>query len=186
MLGADARALADKGAFPDPLARGNDLGAFVFGAVARVVLLAVKPADPEAPRRLVRAKSNIGPDSGGFEYTLFSAPVPGHEMQAQRVDWGEALEGSARELMAVEQPDDGANAVVDAEVFLGEFLRDGPTQTKDIQAAAKAHGHSWRAVERAKREIGVTATIAGFQGAWGWQLPTPKAATFDDEDRHLS
>jgi hypothetical protein len=31
-------------------------------------------------------KSNIGPDSGGFEYQLFNAPVPGHDFNAQSVD----------------------------------------------------------------------------------------------------
>ena len=83
-------------------------GSIAFGAVAHIVLATVKPADPDAPRRLVRAKSNIGPDTGGFEYTLFGAPVPGHDFNAQRIEWGQALEGSARELMAIEQPDNDA------------------------------------------------------------------------------
>ena len=65
-------------------------GSIAFSAVARVVLATVKAADPEAPRRLVRAKSNLGPDMGGFEYQLFGAPVPGHDFNAQRVDWGGA------------------------------------------------------------------------------------------------
>ena len=70
----------------DPLERVA--GSIAFGAVARVVLATVKSADPDAPRRLVRAKSNLGPDTGGFEYTLFGAPVPGHDFHAQRVEWG--------------------------------------------------------------------------------------------------
>jgi len=81
-------------------------GSIAFGAVARIVLATVKPADPDAPRRLIRAKSNLGPDNGGLEYTFFGAPVPGHDFNAQRVEWGQLLEGTARELMAIEQPDD--------------------------------------------------------------------------------
>lgn len=161
-------------------------GSIAFGAVARVVLATVKPADPDAPRRLVRAKSNIGPDTGGFEYTLFAAPVPGHPLQAQRVDWGASLEGSARDLMSVETPDDSADSMDDAEAFLAETLREGPMMTKDIKSAAAAHGHRWRTIERAKKSLGVVATKGGFQGAWGWELPAPKTATFDDQDRHLS
>jgi hypothetical protein len=87
----------------DPLERIS--GSIAFGAVARVVMATVRPSDPDAARRLIRVKSNIGPDSGGFEYQLFGAPVPGHDFNAQSVDWGQMLEGSARELMAVEQPD---------------------------------------------------------------------------------
>jgi len=101
-------------------------GSIAFGAVARGVLATVKAADTEEPRRLVRAKSNIGPDSGGFSYVLFGALVPGHDFTAQRIDWGAALEGSARELMAVEQEDMAGEAMEDAETFLLDTLKDGP------------------------------------------------------------
>ena len=33
------------------------------------------------------------------------APVPGHNFHAQGVEWVEPLEGSARELMAIEDPE---------------------------------------------------------------------------------
>ena len=148
-------------------------GSIAFGAVARVVLATVKPADTEAPRRLVRAKSNLGPDTGGFEYTLFGAPVPGQEFNAQRVEWGEILEGSARELMAVEQPDDGGDAADDAEEFLQDILKSGTVSTKEIKEAANAHGHSWRTVNRAKAELGVKAVKGGFNEGWSWRLPDP-------------
>lgn len=48
-------------------------GSVAFGAVARVVMVAakVKNEDGDEDRRiLARAKSNIGPDDGGFEYSL--------------------------------------------------------------------------------------------------------------------
>jgi putative DNA primase/helicase len=157
-------------------------GSIAFGAVARVVLATVKPADTEAPRRLVRAKSNLGPDTGGFEYTLFGAPVPGQEFNAQRVEWGEVLEGSARELMAVEQPDDGGAAADDAEEFLQDMLKSGTVSTKEIKEAANAHGHSWRTVNRAKAELGVKAVKGGFNEGWSWRLPDPpKNANGRDE-----
>jgi putative DNA primase/helicase len=51
-------------------------GSVAFGAVARVVLATVKAADPNAPRRLVRAKSNLGPDTGGFAYARAGPQLP--------------------------------------------------------------------------------------------------------------
>jgi putative DNA primase/helicase len=168
----------------DPLERVA--GSIAFGAVARVVLVTVKPADSEAPRRLVRAKSNLSADTGGFEYQTFGAPVPGHDFMAQRVDWGGTLEGSARELMAVEQPDD-SGAVENASSFLQDILRDGPISTKDISEAAKAHGHAWSTVKRAKDALGIKATKAGFKSGWAWQMPLPPKETSPAvEEDHLS
>lgn len=168
----------------DPLERVA--GSIAFGAVARVVLATVKPADSEAARRLVRAKSNLGADTGGFEYQLFGAPVPGHDFMAQRVDWGGTLEGSARELMAVEQPDD-SGAVENASSFLQDILREGPISTKDISEAAKAHGHAWSTVKRAKDALGIKATKAGFKSGWAWQMPLlPKETSPAAEEDHLS
>ncbi len=160
------------------------VGSLAFGAVARVVLATVKPADPEAPRRLARAKSNIGPDTGGFDYQLITAPVPGHDFVAQRVEWGAMLEGTARELLSIEQADDSGGAGEDAEAFLLDILETGPVATKEIEAAAKAHGHAWPTVKRAKRNLQVTASKTGFEsGRWSWQLPTPtKGINLSGED----
>jgi len=161
-------------------------GSIAFGAVARVVLATVKPADTEARRRLVRAKSNLGPDTGGFEYELFSAPVPGHGFNAQRVEWGEVLEGSARDLMAVEQPDETGGAATEAEVFLLDILKDGPVAQKEVKDAAAAHGHKLRTLERAKKSLGVTASKSkgSLTAGWMWQLPSPNTANTYEGRRH--
>src|SRR5262249_44496454 len=119
------------------------------------------------------------------EYKLFGAPVPGHDFNAQRVEWGQILEGSARELMAVERPDETASAAEDAEGFLSEALREGPMPTKELRAAAAAHGHAWRTVIRAKETLGIRAAKTGFDGGWVWQLPpptTPKSANYETEE----
>jgi putative DNA primase/helicase len=147
------------------------VGSLAFGAVARIVLATVKPADIEAPRRLVRAKSNIGPDTGGFEYQLFGAPVPGCSSNVPRVDWGQILEGSARELMAIEKLDDQSPRTDAAKEFLQDILKDGPIPQKDVRGAADAHGHAWATVRLAKENLKVVATKTGLQGGWAWKLP---------------
>jgi putative DNA primase/helicase len=157
-------------------------GSMAFGAVARGVLGTVKPADPDEPRRLVRVKANNGSDCGGFAYTLHRVAIPGHpDIIAQRTDWGEALEGSARELMAVEDgdADAAADAMAEAETFLAELLRDGPVATREIMAAAAAHGHTRRTLFRAKDGMGVKATKNGFEAGWSWQLPPPPKGAND-------
>lgn len=159
-------------------------GSVAFGAVARVVLATVKAADPNAPRRLVRAKSNLGPDTGGFAYTLVGAPVPGHNFHAQGVEWGEPLEGSARELMAIEDPEGGGRAAAEAERFLSEMLASGPVATVELREAANAHGHAWRTLQRIKDDLGIVAAKIGFKGGWAWRLPEPKSAMADAEGGH--
>jgi putative DNA primase/helicase len=172
----------------EPLERVT--GSVAFGAVARIVLMTVRSADADAPRRLIRAKSNLGLDVGGFEYSLISVRVDGHNFFNQRVDWGEALEGTARELMQVEDPDTTGGARDDAAEFLRQQLRDGPVAVKDLPKAAEAHGHAWGTVKRAKKEIGIIARKAtgnGLASGWLWELPLPaKGITGRDEDAHLS
>ena len=142
----------------------------------------------DAPRRLVRAKSNLGPDTGGFEYTLFGAPVPGHDFNAQRVEWGETLEGSARELMAVEQPDANGEPAGDAETFLLDMLSNGPVSAKEIAEAAT--GPRSLVIEHtAPRQaaLGIKTVKEGMKGGWVWQLPSaPEDCRRTEARRHAN
>ena len=99
--------------------------------------------------------------------------MPGHDFNAQRVEWGQALEGSARELMAIEQPDANADSAEDAETFLRDMLSDGPVSAKEIAEAGRAHGHwSPSTLHRAKTALGVKTVKEGMKGGWVWQLPS--------------
>ena len=147
------------------------MGSIAFAAVARVVLATVKARDPRQPHRLVRAKSNLGPDRGGLEYTLLGAPVPGHDFHAQRVDWGQPLDGSAHELMAIEAPDEEAGTLSEVRAFLEDLLAGGPVATREVRMAATEHGHKWRTVELAKAELDISAK-KGAGGRWYWALPS--------------
>lgn len=113
----------------DPVERVT--GSIAFAALARVVLVAAKVKaesgdEAEERRVLMRAKSNIGPDDGGFAYALERVEVA-PEVEGQRVLWLEALDGTARELLADAEADheDGSTASgVDA--FLRGLLANGP------------------------------------------------------------
>jgi len=162
-------------------------GSVAFAALARLVLLAAKRENPqpgEAPRLLVRSKSNIGPDDGGIEYDLEQVEVaPG--VFASRVVWAGAVEGNARELLAQAEavPDDADpdGALGDAVSFLRALLSDGPVPSKQVRADADGAGHSWATVRRAAARLGVEAMKQGGRFArdgkqqWVWALPAEDA-----------
>ncbi|QSA98617.1 AAA family ATPase [Methylococcus sp. EFPC2] len=169
----------------DPVERVT--GSIAFGALARVVLAAAKLPDdhPDGPGRIFcRSKSNIGPDDGGFRYDLRQSELEAHPgIFTSSVLWGDAMEGSARELLGqAEQSADPAarSELDDALEFLENLLSDGPVPSKIVRADCEGAGHSWATVRRAQKVLGVEATRdggIGNAGKWTWRLPpkTPKA-----------
>ncbi len=107
------------------------LGSQAFTALARVVLTAAKDETSEK-RILCIAKSNIGRDTGGFEYQLEQKLVEteNSKMATSCIDWGQYREGSARELLGeLEEADRKTSGAVDeAKTFLIEELAYGAKQ----------------------------------------------------------
>lgn len=173
----------------DPLERVT--GSLAFGALARIVLATAKIEENETSRRIFcRAKSNIGIDSGGFEYDLQQKEVKVGIYSSYAL-WGDAIKGSARELLA--EPDNretGENdnsALDDAKDFLRELLADGELAKKEIEADAKGAGHSWRTVERAKKELFVISSKSKLDKRWYWKLPSNSANSDQDrQHRHIN
>jgi hypothetical protein len=154
----------------DPASRV--VGSIAFTAVARVVLVAakVKGEDGQDRRILARGKSNIGPDDGGFEYSIAQVEaLPG--IQASRIEWGAAVEGSARDLLTdpAEETEDG-NAQDSAASFLQEVLKDDVVPVKSIEAEAREAGLAWRTIRRASDALGVMKR-RGAENRWYWSLP---------------
>lgn len=166
----------------DPVERLT--GSLAFGALARVVLVAAKHQeegdDGRTVRLFCRAKSNIGPDDGGFEYDLHQAELktyPG--IFASSVLWGEAVEGAARELLATADAtgDDGeGGTLADAKRFLSDLLVDGPLPTKTIKADADGAGYSWATIRRAQKALGIEPVKEGMKAGWVWRMPGQEAA----------
>ena len=162
----------------DPLERVT--GSQAFGALARVVIVAAKDSadmgdDAPARRFIARAKSNIGLDGGGFDYRLEQSELAGHPgLIASYVTWGEAIEGTARELLGAAEvndlTDDDKTEREDAVMFLESLLSDGPVAVRTIKTDAMGAGHAWRTIERAKKKAGVIAQKAGLKEGWFWTL----------------
>ena len=158
----------------DPVERIT--GSLAFGALARLVMVAAKQdadGDSEERRVLLRAKSNIGPDGGGFVYDLQQGPLDGFpHIQASRVVWGTVVEGSARELLAeAEAPDGDRSATDEAMDILKDILDAGALPSAEAQRQARAAGASDKAIRTARERLGIRPQKEGFAGKWVWQLP---------------
>ncbi len=155
----------------DPASRV--VGSIAFTAVARVVLVAAKVKDDEGNERriLARSKSNLGPDDGGFAYSLEPCePLPG--IHTTRCVFGEAVAGSARDLLAEPEPDASASDTSDAVGLLrDELTADCWTPAKAAQKAVAAQGFSTKQVWSASKKLGVVRKRGGFAGDWYWRLP---------------
>jgi len=149
-------------------------GSMAFGAVARVVLSAIKAKEVGTPSRFVRSKSNIGPDGGGYEYKIAQVPVPGYQdLYASCIIWGEALEGTATELASqiendAKEESEGPSPRQEAREFLERFLADGPHLQKEVMDWGDQEGISKRTLDRAKKEIGVISKQT--PKGWVWHL----------------
>jgi len=161
-------------------------GSLAFGALPRVVMAAAKlEDDKDGSRIFCRSKSNIGPDDGGFRYNLELKPlVDGSNIKASCVIWGEAIEGTARELLAeAEAADNGNSSLAEAKDFLLTELADGPVSAKKIKAAAEQAGHSEATIRRAKDALGIKPEKLGMAGGWRWVLP-PKMLNSAEDAQH--
>ncbi|MHA7213787.1 AAA family ATPase [Burkholderia pseudomallei] len=148
-------------------------GSAAFTAVARVVMIAakVKREGCEDVRVFARAKSNIGPDGDGFEYQIEqSEPKPG--IPSSCIAWGEALTGSAHDLLASKGGDGarGGSAANSAREFLGNLLNSGDLPAKTVEAEAESAGIALRTLRRASDAMNVEK-YKGKDGKWYWSLP---------------
>ncbi len=178
------------GAGTDPASRV--VGSIAFTAVARVVLVAakVKSEDGDDRRILARGKSNIGPDDGGFEYLIDQVEaLPG--IQASRIAWGKAVEGSARELLtdpADNDTNDSSNTNDAVELLRAELTADCWTPHDTATKPLKDAGFTKKQIWTASNRLGVDRKKGGVNDGWYLRLkPTiqdskPKDSNVSDRE----
>ena len=155
----------------DPASRV--VGSVAFTAVARVVLVCAKSKNDDGTERrlMARSKSNLGPDDGGFEYTLQQAePLPG--IHASRAVFGASVEGSARDLLDEPDPTTNTSDTADAVTLLrDELTADCWTPVKRAQKAVASQGFTHKQIWSASKKLEVVRRRGGFGGDWYWRLP---------------
>ena len=168
----------------DPIERVT--GSLAFGALARVVLIAAtRPdgaGDKPAARILARAKSNIGPDTGGFGYHLEQVELveyPG--LLAPCVVWGEVISGTARDLLAEAEPippmtngEEPDQSMTDEAIELLKIvLERGAVPSKVVKQLTAEAGISAKALRTARDRLRVIVERDGFgaETKTHWSLP---------------
>ena len=161
-------------------------GSLAYGAAARIVLFTTKVqsgSEDDTPGRcvLVRAKSNIGPDDGGFEYQIQSASFQsqGQTFHSSKVVWNTTpLQGSAKDIIKWAEASgvsESSSAVDQAGRFLQEHLAAGGRSFPEIEQLAMAAGISMAAIKRAKSAIGIRSEKQSGSGQANpphfWSLP---------------
>ena len=149
------------------------IGSQAFSALARTVLVAAKQEGTDM-RVLARAKSNIGTDEGGVSYTIEPCNI-GDGIEATRVQWGDVIEGSAREILGdaeacdEERLDDSDNP---AEA-LRRILSTGPLTGKEAKNLMVGNGYTQKQIRNARENLSVTTARAGFGADMvvTWSLP---------------
>ena len=171
----------------DPVDRVT--GSLAYGAAARIVLVTTKNEDNDA-RVFCRAKSNIGADGDGFEYELKQAPLADNpDITASCVEWGKAVEGEARDILAqaegTEADSSGGGALGEAMRFLLDILKGEPVSATDVKEEAEAAGISEKTLRRAREALRVNVERDGFGkgGKSVWSLPKPDGSSAIDAQK---
>jgi hypothetical protein len=153
-------------------------GSIAFGAVARIIFGVAKTQDSE-DRIFVRAKSNIGPDGGGFRYQVKQAPVPGHPEIADgaaTIEWGESLQGSAQSLLKEAETIEEPNKTERALNLIPEWLTEagGEMPAAQLKERLSEAGIGRDAGNRAIKELNLTRKKPnGPRGELVYEMPKP-------------
>jgi hypothetical protein len=136
------------------------LGAGAFRNVAKSSVIYAKNPDVGGPEfYMAQEISNLTAGTRAVAYSMY--PIRGYH----RVDWGSEREDvDINDLLADKRPSKQQKA----EQLLREWLADGPVAVKELEQRAQQHGIKWRNMQRAKKDIGVSAH-KGAKG-WTWRL----------------
>lgn len=163
------------------------IGSVAFGALARVAMVTAMGKDGKC--RIVRSKSNIGPQGGGFEYEVqvVEQELDGVATEVSKVVWGNQLSGWADDLLS--QVESKRLQREEAGDWLYQLLKEGPMPSKELKAKAAEDGVAWRTIERAKEQLEVIAERQGVKGKgrgvgdWIWRLPVSGREVAQDRQR---
>jgi len=142
-------------------------GSIAFVAQARCVLALAKDPEDETRRVLASIKNNLAlaPPAIGFRVT-----------SEGKVTWEQEPIHNFDLNGAFGYPDAGEDTskVAIAEVFLKEFLSDGPVPAHSVYSIGLENGFFKSTIRRAKKKIGIITKKEGCfgdQGYWTWELP---------------
>jgi hypothetical protein len=165
----------NKGLDSEPLLRiGGSIG---FTGAARSVLIAADDPHDEGRRILAVAKSNLAAFPAPLAYTLEPVTLRGG-VETSRVRWlGEAPEVNVRELLARGDPEDRSAREEALEHLRDSGVLEMARPAGQMYEGAKAAGIDAKALQRARRSLGIRAWKEGYPGLWMWGPPESDTTT---------
>ena len=161
----------------DPINAGYG-GIEIVGAY-RSALAARKDPDKIGHVVVSHFKSNVGLIGKSFGYQILPTETRGDFDFV----WTGVRKESAEEMMTKGKPRQrgGEDAPIERALsFLTEVLSAGYVESTEIFKEAKQQGISQKTLYRAKDELGVKATKAGFSdGKWRWHKPSQESAPYN-------
>lgn len=157
------------------------ISSIAFAAAARAVWAVVADPDDGDRRLLLAVKQNLSANAGGLAFRIET------QDNMPRLAWdpGEVAL-AANEVLGNGETQQDQSERREAKEWLKDFLADGPVAVKKIQAEAKAAGHSWITVRRAKQGLPVVVSKNGYQGRSEWRLKDPHSKVAQAMDTHVS
>jgi len=166
-----------------PTAINKFIGSIAFIAAARsAFVVSMDPESEDEDRRLfLPVKNNLAKLGHGLAFRVEQVVIDqdGTNMLTSHIRWlNETIERNANAVLAA-LAEEHSPAISQAEDFLRDFLANGRKRMTEVREAAKGHGHAWRTIERAKRNLQV-ASINEPETAkegmppkpcWFWELP---------------
>lgn len=140
--------------------------------------------DDDTARVLAHGKHNLSEPGESLRFRIEGVEVhrrDGLAVKTSRIAWIGSSTHSTADLLRSDRRREPRDS---AEDWLIEQLRDAPVLVTELQAGASVHGHSWRTVERAKKELGIESIRRDPLGPWYWSqsLGEEEVAAWRDED----
>jgi putative DNA primase/helicase len=154
-------------------------GSLAFGALARIVIVAAKHQeegdDGHVTRLLVRVKSNIGPDDGGFEYDFSHQNLSNYPaIETLSITWGKAVDGGARDLLETADADGSEDTPASVAIWLHDLLvQETRLDQRDIVKTGLTQGFRIRTIQRAAKKLKIIKERSGVgkEHKCYWKLP---------------
>jgi putative DNA primase/helicase len=141
------------------------ISSIAFAAAARAVWAVASDPEDGDRRLLLAVKQNLSASAGGLAFRIET------QNDVPRLTWEPgAVALAANEVLGNVDMQQDQSERREAKEWLKDFLADGPVAVKKIQAEAKAAGHSWITVRRAKQGLSVVVSKNGYQGRSEWRL----------------
>jgi putative DNA primase/helicase len=153
------------------------LGSVGYGALARSIVSFAIDHDDDRDRLMAHAGGNLGVTGPTYKYRIVDGePIPGFERTVGAIEWGEAVDKTADEIMATRAPTDGSESEIAAD-WLAEHLGALPRVARELREAAESDGVSPRTLQRVARKLGVVMVRGNQYHPATWALPlAPEAA----------